>query len=172
MTATNSPGSGRDVAAHPSVQRVRTALAELGIPDRIRTLDASTRTAREAAEALGVEVGQIASSLLFLADGTPVLVIASGAHRVDTARLAHELGVTHITKPNADEVRAATGFAIGGVAPVGHPEPLLILIDRSLAAYDEVWAAGGHPYAVFASTFSELLEITGAREVNVQLEAG
>lgn len=168
MSATNSTSGGRDVASHPSVQRVRATLADLGITDRIRTLDASTRTAREAADALGVEVGQIASSLLFLADGTPVLVVASGAYRVDTARLADVLGAQDITKPNADEVRAATGFAIGGVAPIGHPQPLRIVIDKSLAGYDEVWAAGGHPYAVFRSTFDELLAITAAEVVDVQ----
>lgn len=169
MTATNSPGTGRDVASHPSVLRVRGALADLGITDRIRTLDASTRTAREAADALGVDVGQIASSLLFLADGVPVLVVASGASRVDTVRLAQALGAVDITKPNADAVRAATGFAIGGVAPLGHPQPLRIVIDQSLADYEEVWAAGGHPYAVFRSTFEELVRITGGQVVEVQL---
>lgn len=168
MTATNPTGGSRDVASHPSVQRVRTALSDLGVPDRIRTLDSSTRTAREAADALGVEVGQIASSLVFLADGSPLLVIASGAHRVDTDRLAQAAGAQQITKPDANEVRAATGFAIGGVAPIGHPQPLRIFIDRSLATFDEVWAAGGHPYAVFQSTFDELLEITGAQVVDVQ----
>lgn len=170
MAASNSPEtSGKDVARHPSVQRVRAALAEQGIPDRIRALDSSTRTAREAAEALGVEVGQIASSLVFLADGEPVLVVASGAHRVDTDRLAAALGASEITKPNADVVRAATGFAIGGVAPLAHPQPLRIVMDRSLAEFDEVWAAGGHPYAVFQSTFDELLALTGAAVVDVQL---
>lgn len=168
MTASNPARGGRDVASHPSVQRVRATLAQLGITDRIRTLDASTRTAREAAEALGVEVGQIASSLLFLADGAPVLVIASGAFRVDTERLADVVGADTITKPNADEVRAATGFAIGGVAPIGHPQSLRIVIDRSLAGYDQVWAAGGHPYAIFQSSFDELVDITGAEVVDVQ----
>lgn len=168
MTATSPTGKNRDVASHPSVNRVRTALAELGINDRIRTLDSSTRTAQEAAAALGVQVGQIASSLVFLADGTPIMVVASGAHRVDTTRLATAVDAAEITKPDADAVRAATGFAIGGVAPLGHPAPLRILIDRSLAEYDEVWAAAGHPYAVFQSTFDELLAITGAEIVDVQ----
>lgn len=169
MTATNPAAGSRDVASHPSVARVRAALAEQGIPDRIRTLDSSTRTAREAAAALGVEVGQIASSLVFLADGTPVMVIASGAHRVDTDRLAQAVGAQQITKPDADAVRAATGFAIGGVAPIGHPQPLRILVDRSLSSFDQVWAAGGHPHAVFPTTFEELLAITGAQTVDVQV---
>lgn len=168
MTADNPTAGPRDVASHPSVNRVRAALAEQGIPDRIRTLDSSTRTAAEAAAALGVEVAQIASSLVFLADGSPVMVIASGAHRVDTDRLARAVEAEVITKPDANAVRAATGFAIGGVAPIGHPQPLRILLDRSLAEFDEVWAAGGHPYAVFPTTFEELLAITGAEPVDVQ----
>ena len=111
-----------------SVIKVRETLRLLGARGEVRRLDDSARTAKEAADALGIEVGQIASSLIFLADGEPVLVIASGGHRVDTENLASILQVHAITKATADDVRRATGFAIGGVAPVGHPEPLLSLI--------------------------------------------
>ena len=126
----------------------------------MRALDDSARTAQEAAEALGIEVGQIASSLVFLADGEPVLVIASGGHRVDEIQLAAVLEVNHITKASADDVRKATGFAIGGVAPVGHPKPLRTIVDIALSRYDEVWAAGGHPHYVFPTHYDELLRIT------------
>lgn len=150
-----------------SVSHVRKTLARLGAEGQIRHLDESARTAREAADALGVEVGQIASSLIFLADGAPVLVVASGAHRVDTDRLASILGGAQIGKANADDVRAATGFAIGGVAPVGHLEPLRTVIDIALAQYDEVWAAGGHPHCVFPTNYDELLRITGGEAAEV-----
>lgn len=143
-----------------SVLRVREALARLGAQGQVRALDDSARTAKEAADALGVEVGQIANSLVFMADGEPVLVMASGGHRVDTMQLASVLEVSHLVKADADEVRRATGFAIGGVAPVGHPRPLRTIVDIALSRYDEVWAAGGHPHYVFPTTYDELLRIT------------
>jgi len=150
-----------------SVIHVRTTLQRLGASGQVRRLDDSARTAKEAADALGIEVGQIASSLIFLADGEPVLVIASGGHRVDTATLSKILDGATITKANADDVRAATGFAIGGVAPVGHPEPLRTVIDVALSQYDEVWAAGGHPHYVFPTSYNELLRITGGEAAEV-----
>ncbi len=150
-----------------SVIKVRAALALLGARGEVRALDDSARTAKEAAAALGIEVGQIASSLIFLADGEPVLVIASGGHRVDTTQLAAVLGVNEITKANADDVRAATGFAIGGVAPVGHPHPLRTVVDIALSRYDEVWAAGGHPHYVFPTSYDELLRITAGEAAEV-----
>jgi prolyl-tRNA editing enzyme YbaK/EbsC (Cys-tRNA(Pro) deacylase) len=150
-----------------SVIKVREALALLGARGQVRALDDSARTAKEAAAALGIEVGQIASSLIFLADGEPVLVIASGGHRVDTTQLAAVLGVNEITKANADDVRAATGFAIGGVAPVGHPHPLRTVVDIALSRYDEVWAAGGHPHYVFPTNYDELLRITAGEAAEV-----
>ncbi|CAB4823722.1 MAG: YbaK/EbsC family protein [Actinobacteria bacterium] len=150
-----------------SVIKVREALAFLGARGEVRALDDSARTAKEAAAALGIEVGQIASSLIFLADGEPVLVIASGGHRVDTTKLAAVLGVNEITKANADDVRAATGFAIGGVAPVGHPHPLRTVVDIALSRYDEVWAAGGHPHYVFPTSYDELLRITAGEAADV-----
>jgi len=150
-----------------SVIRVRETLARLGSTGEIKHLDDSARTAKEAAEALGIEVGQIASSLIFLAEGEPVLVVASGGHRVDTDKLSGVLDGATITKANADDVRNATGFAIGGVAPVGHPEPLRTVIDIALSQYDVVWAAGGHPHCVFPTSYDELLSITGGEAAEV-----
>jgi len=150
-----------------SVIRVRESLARLGATGQIRHLDDSARTAKEAADALGIEVGQIASSLIFLADGAPVLVIASGGHRVDTNKLSAVLGGAQITKANADDVRGATGFAIGGVAPLGFPAPIRTIVDVDLGQYDEVWAAGGHPHYVFPTTFDELVRITGGTPADV-----
>ncbi len=150
-----------------SVIKVREALALLGARGEVRALADSARTAQEAADALGIEVGQIASSLIFLADGQPVLVIASGGHRVDIMTLATILGVSEIKKANADEVRKATGFAIGGVAPVGHPHPLRTIVDIALSRFDEVWAAGGHPHYVFPTSYDELLRITAGAAAEV-----
>ena len=150
-----------------SVIHVRNTLKLLGAQGEVRRLDDSARTAKEAADALGIEVGQIASSLIFLADGEPVLVIASGKHRVDTTTVASILAVSEVTKATADDVRKATGFAIGGVAPVGHPEPLPTIIDIALSHYDEVWAAGGHPHYVFPTSYDELLRITGGEAAEV-----
>jgi len=158
----------RSVADHPSVVRVRTYLADHGAADRISVLADSTRTAVEAAQTLGVEVGQIASSLLFYVDGEPVLVVASGAQRVNTTKLAQAMSAQAVRKPDAQEVKAATGFAIGGVAPVAHSTQVTVLVDRSLAQFDEVWAAAGHPFAVFATSYSELLNLTGGRPADVQ----
>jgi prolyl-tRNA editing enzyme YbaK/EbsC (Cys-tRNA(Pro) deacylase) len=153
-------------AEQQSVIQVRKALALRGAEGEVRRLADTARTAKDAAAALGIEAGQIASSLIFLADGEPVLVIASGGHRVDEARLGSILDAS-ITKANADDVRAATGFAIGGVAPVGHPEPLRTIVDIALSQYDEVWAAGGHPHYVFPTSYDELLRITGGEAAEV-----
>jgi prolyl-tRNA editing enzyme YbaK/EbsC (Cys-tRNA(Pro) deacylase) len=150
-----------------SVTRVRQALQIRGATGEVRRLDDSARTAQEAADALGIEVGQIASSLVFLADGHPVLVMASGGHRVDTNKLSSILDGAVISKANADDVRKATGFAIGGVAPVGHPEPLRTIVDIALAQYDVVWAAGGHPHYVFPTSYDELLRITAGEAAEV-----
>jgi prolyl-tRNA editing enzyme YbaK/EbsC (Cys-tRNA(Pro) deacylase) len=150
-----------------SVIKVRKALEQLGARGEVRALDSSARTALEAAETLGVDVGQIASSLIFLADGEPVLVIASGGHRVDTLQLAMILEVSEIAKATADDVRKATGFAIGGVAPVGYPHPMRTIVDIALSRFDEVWAAGGHPHYVFPTTYDELLRITAGEAAEV-----
>lgn len=149
-----------------SVDRVEKALCDLGVPGRVRELDDSARTAKEAAAALGIDVGQIASSLIFLADGAPVLVVASGGHRVDEALLGDLAGAA-ITKANADDVRAATGFAIGGVAPVGLASQIPTFIDEALGQYEEVWAAGGHSHWVFPTSFEELVRVTGGTPAHV-----
>jgi prolyl-tRNA editing enzyme YbaK/EbsC (Cys-tRNA(Pro) deacylase) len=156
-----------EVTEQQSVIRVREALARLGARGEVRALDDSARTAKEAADALGIEVGQIANSLVFMADGEAVLVMASGGHRVDTMAVAAVLEVSHVEKATADQVRQATGFAIGGVAPVGHPEPLRTIVDIALSQYDEVWAAGGHPHYVFPTTYDELLRITAGEAAEI-----
>ena len=157
----------QEATTPPSVERVTQALAEAGATGQVRPLDDSARTAKEAAAALGVEVGQIASSLIFLADGDPVLVVASGGHRVDTAKVAALLGVSEVGKATADDVRTATSFVIGGVAPLGFPAPIRTLVDVDLSQYDEVWAAGGHSHWVFPTTYTELLRLTGGQAANV-----
>lgn len=146
---------------HPSVERVVSVLREHGLDGDVRELADSTRTAKEAATALGCEVGAIASSLVFMADDVPVLVMTSGAHRVDEPRLAVTLGATEVRRATAQEVREHTGFTIGGVAPVGHPAPLRTLVDEALQSYDPLWGAAGHPHAVFALTYAELVALTG-----------
>lgn len=152
-----------------SVENVRAALAHLEVPgaDRIRHIPDGARTAAEAAAALGVEVGAIANSLVFVADGIPLLVMTSGGHRVDTAALATRIGVAAIERATPEIVRAATGQAIGGVAPVGHPAPLRTVVDPVLDTFDEIWAAAGHSHAVFPLTYAELVRITGGTVVAV-----
>ena len=157
--------------SHPSVVRVTDRLAELGATGSVKVLDGSARTAAQAAEQLGIEVAQIANSLVFSADGTPLLVLASGGHRVDTAKVAALVGAASVDRAGADFVRSHTGFAIGGVAPVGHPEPLRTLVDTALGQYDEVWAAAGHPHAVFPTTYDELLRLTGGTPADVGVDA-
>lgn len=160
----------RDHRQHPAVVRVTARLTELaapGMPERLRVLDDSARTAAQAAEQLGVQVAQIANSLVFNADGAPLLVMASGGHRVDTAKVAALVGAERVDRADPDFVRTHTGFAIGGVAPVGHPEPLRTLVDEDLAGYDEVWAAVGHPHTVFPTTYDELLRITGGTPADI-----
>jgi prolyl-tRNA editing enzyme YbaK/EbsC (Cys-tRNA(Pro) deacylase) len=153
---------------HPSVVRVRAELASRGgAADQIRILDDSARTAAQAAEQLGVQVAQIANSLLFDADGAPLLVMSSGGHRVDTTKVAGLVGATRVTRADPDFVRAHTGFAIGGVAPVGHPEPIRTLVDRDLEQYDVLWAAAGHPHAVFPTSYTELVALTGGLPADV-----
>ena len=155
-------------AQPPSVERVIRQLALLGARGTVRALDDSARTAQEAAAALGIEVAQIANSLIFIADDEPVLVMSSGGQRVDMEQLAAVLEVSSVVKASADQVRQASGFAIGGVAPVGHPEPLRTIVDIALAQYDEVWAAGGHPHYVFPTSYDELLRITAGEAAEVR----
>jgi prolyl-tRNA editing enzyme YbaK/EbsC (Cys-tRNA(Pro) deacylase) len=153
--------------SHPSVVRVTARLAELGAGGQVRALDDAARTAAQAAAQLGIEVAQIANSLVFAADGAPLLVMASGGHRVDTAKVAALVGASSVDRASPEFVREHTGFAIGGVAPVAHPEPLRTLVDTELERYDEVWAAAGHPHTVFPTTYAELLRITGGEPADV-----
>ena len=127
----------------------------------------SVHTAALAAEALGCEVGAIANSLLFDADGSPVLILTSGAHRVDTAKAAARIGVDRLDRATPEFVRRHTGQVIGGVSPIGHPAPVPTYLDSWLRRYDPVWAAAGHPAAVFSSTYDELVSMTGATEIEV-----
>ena len=157
--------------AHRNVDLVTTALAAGGAdPARIARMtvlaDAVT-TAAAAAEALGVEVGQIANSLVFDADGSPLLVLTSGAHRVDTDWLGARLGGT-ITRASKEQVKDATGQVIGGVAPLGHPAPVRTIVDTALAEHEIVWAAAGHAHTVFPTTFAELVRITGGEPSAVE----
>jgi len=145
---------------HPNAVRIQSVLAELGLPGQVRWLTDSARTAAEAAAALGVPVGAICSSLVFLLDGDPLLVLTSGTHRVDTELLGASLGGT-VTRADAAVVRTATGQPIGGVAPVGHPAPVRTVVDVALGEFDVVWAAAGHPHAVFPTSFDELVQVTG-----------
>ncbi|OAZ45569.1 aminoacyl-tRNA deacylase [Microbacterium arborescens] len=152
----------------PSRSRiVHESLRAAGIPGDIVVLPDAASTAALAAAALGVEVGAIANSLVFWSDGEPLLVMTSGAHRVDTAALAERTGRSAITRASVEQVRAATGQAIGGVAPTGHPAPVTTLIDEDLAQYDEIWAAGGTPHTVFPLTFDDLVRLTGGTVVAV-----
>jgi prolyl-tRNA editing enzyme YbaK/EbsC (Cys-tRNA(Pro) deacylase) len=157
--------------AHRNVDLVTTALAEGGADPariaRMTVLPDAVTTAASAAAALGVEVGQIANSLVFDADGEPLLVVTSGAHRVDTGKVAALVGAQKVRRASPEFVRAATGQAIGGVAPVGHPAPLHTLVDRALQQYDEIWAAGGIPHAVFPTTCAELVKVTGGQPADV-----
>ncbi len=142
---------------------IQERLIAAGLDGRVRELPASTRTAAEAAAALDCPVGAIASSLVFLVADEPLLVMTSGAHRVDTAYLADRLGVASIDRANADQVRTATGQAIGGVAPIGHPHPIRTVIDDALREFDPLWAAGGTPHTIFPLSFDELVELTGGQ---------
>jgi prolyl-tRNA editing enzyme YbaK/EbsC (Cys-tRNA(Pro) deacylase) len=147
-----------------SVERVRQALAELGLQTEIREFSASTRTSADAAAAIGCSVAQIAKSLVFRArpSGRAILVMASGANRVDEAKLAAALGET-IGKADAEFVRAETGFAIGGVSPVGHGIRLKTFIDADLMDLPEIWAAAGSPNSVFQLTPQDLLRVTAGQ---------
>lgn len=152
---------------HPTVVRVTEALRAVGATGEPIALDDAAPTAVAAAAQLGCEVGAIANSLVFEADGHPLLVMTSGAHRVDTLKVASVLGVERVRRADADFVRKHTGMAIGGVAPVGHPHPLHTLVDVDLARYPVVWAAAGHPHTVFPTSYEELLRITGGQPAEV-----
>ncbi|MCX4657709.1 YbaK/EbsC family protein [Streptomyces uncialis] len=140
---------------------VARVLATAGVAGQVRELTESTRTAVEAAEALGCDVGAIANSLVFLSDDQPVLVLTSGRHKVDTEALAARWGRGKLRRATPEQVRQATGQAIGGVAPVGHPQVLPAVVDAALTEYPQLWAAAGTPRTVFPTTAGELLRLTG-----------
>lgn len=154
------PAEQTSAPSHAAVDRVAAALEAHGLTPEIVWFDDAVTTAQLAADALGVEVGQIANSLVFTLDGEPILVLTSGAHRVDTEWLGEQLGGV-IGRASKEVVKEATGQVIGGVAPVGHPAPVRTFVDTDLAGYDRVWAAAGHAKTVFATTFDELVRITG-----------
>jgi prolyl-tRNA editing enzyme YbaK/EbsC (Cys-tRNA(Pro) deacylase) len=157
-----------ETTEHPSISRFRNELAARGGTGRVVVLPDSVHTAALAAEALGCEVGAIANSLLFDADGSPVLILTSGAHRVDTAKVTAELGVAKLGRAKPEFVREHTGQVIGGVSPIAHPAPIRTCIDPWLEKYDEVWAAAGHPSAVFSTSYDELVRLTGATVLEVE----
>jgi len=142
-------------------QIVRQHVVDAGLTAAVRELPDSTRTALDAAAALGCEVGAIASSLVFLADGEPLLVMTSGRHRVDAGVLGDGIGAAEVSMATAKQVRAITGQAIGGVAPVGHPARVRTVIDEALRDYEIVWAAAGTPHTVMPLTFDDLVMLTG-----------
>jgi len=154
---------------HANVARVQAALAALGAETQVVELADSTRTAAEAAAAIGTTVAQIAKSLVFLADGAPILVIASGVNRVDTRKVGAVVGAK-LTQANADDVKRLTGFPIGGVAPLAHATPPRVFLDRDLMQYADIWAAAGTPHAVFHTTPDELVRVTGAEVLDVREE--
>ena len=153
---------------HPTITRFRDEHARRGGTGEIRILPDSAHTAALAAEALGCEVGAIANSLLFDVGGTPALILTSGAHRVDTEATAARIGAPRLDRAAPAFVREHTGQVIGGVSPIGHPAPVPTWIDSWLRKYDVIWAAAGHPAAVFSTSYVELVSMTGATEIDVE----
>ena len=152
-----------------AVKRVVAAKEKFGISGQIKVLTETAKSAAEAAAGLGIEVGQIASSIIFkLPNNSPLLVITSGRHRVDTELVAGNLGIEKLERVDADYVKENSGFSIGGVSPLGWiSKPEIILIDEALSDYDVVWAAAGHPHAVYPTTYVELIQCTGAQPMIV-----
>jgi prolyl-tRNA editing enzyme YbaK/EbsC (Cys-tRNA(Pro) deacylase) len=153
---------------HPTITRFRDEHARLGGTGEVVILPDSVHTAALAAEALGCEVGAIANSLLFDAGGSPVLILTSGAHRVDTDKVAATIGVEKLKRATPDFVREHTGQVIGGVSPIAHTSEVPTWLDSWLERYDVVWAAAGHPAAVFSTTYAELAAMTGAPTIDVE----
>jgi prolyl-tRNA editing enzyme YbaK/EbsC (Cys-tRNA(Pro) deacylase) len=152
-----------------AVKRFQEAATKLGVKGEVNILAETARTAVDAANGLGIEVGQIASSLIFkLPSGNPLLIITSGRHRVDTDLVAQNLGIAELGRADANYVKEVSGFSIGGVSPLGWiSKPEIILIDEALSDYDVVWAAAGHPHAVYPTTYDELIQCTGAQPMIV-----
>ena len=152
---------------HRNAEHVARQLAALGVAGQVRELSEPAPTAATAAAQLGCDVGAIANSLVFDADGAALLVLTSGAHRVNTAKVGAELGVGELRRADPDFVYACTGQRIGGVAPVGHPAPVRTLVDTALRDHEVVWAAAGHVHTVFPTSFDELVRITSGTPVDV-----
>jgi prolyl-tRNA editing enzyme YbaK/EbsC (Cys-tRNA(Pro) deacylase) len=152
-----------------AVRRFIEAAENLGVMGEVTILSETARTAVDAANGLGIEVGQIASSLIFkLPSGNPLLIITSGRHRVDTELVAKNLGITELGRADANYVKEVSGYSVGGVSPLGWiSKPEIILIDEALNDYDVVWAAAGHPHAVYPTTYVELIQCTGAQPMIV-----
>lgn len=155
-----------------ALERFLEAARGRGLSPEVRRFPSGTRTAADAARAVGCEVGQIVKSLVFVADGQPVVALTSGRNRVDPSRLSAALGVREVRKASAEEARAATGFAIGGTPPFGYPRPLRVLLDRDLLGYQVVWAAAGTPDAVFPIAPAQLLVASGATVADFAEGAG
>ncbi len=157
---------------HPNVLRVVEAAAAVGLVIDVVRFPAGTRTAEDAARAVGCSVAQIVKSLVFVVDGDPVVALVSGADRLDPERLAAAMNASLVRRADGDEVRSATGYAIGGVPPLGHARPLPILIDEHLLEHAEVWAAAGLPDAVFRVAPHALQQAAGARRASLASEPG
>jgi prolyl-tRNA editing enzyme YbaK/EbsC (Cys-tRNA(Pro) deacylase) len=155
-----------------AVDRFMDSARAYGLEPAVRRFPEGTKTAEDAARAIGCDVGQIVKSLVFMADDRPVMAFTSGANRVDEARLAAALGAERVRRATPEEARAATGFAVGGTPPIGHPERLTALVDPDLLGWGEIWAAAGTPDAVFPLTPADLLRVTGAAEVAFAEESG
>lgn len=166
-------GQQHDRSEHPAVARVLQVLEAFGMPTTVRHLPDAVRTAKAAADALGITPAEIANSLVFAADpGTgdlpaPLLILASGGRQVDLVKVADALELPPLRRATPEEVRTWTGFAIGGVAPVGHLTPLRTVVDVSLARYPQVWAAAGHSHSVFATSYADLLPLTAGTPLEV-----
>jgi Cys-tRNA(Pro) deacylase len=152
---------------HPNVIRVVDAAAAEGLAIEVQRFPEGTRTAADAARAVGCEVAQIVKSLVFVADDRPVVALVSGANRVDPAKLASAVGAASARRADGDEARAATGFAIGGVPPFGHGSGTTVLVDRDLESHEVVWAAAGLPDAVFAVRPADLIRASGGTVVDL-----
>jgi len=152
-----------------AVKRFQEAATKLGVKGEVNILAETARTAIDAANGLGIEVGQIASSLIFkLPSSNPLLIITSGRHRVDTELVAKNLGITELGRADANYVKEVSGYSVGGVSPLGWiSKPEIIIIDEALNDYDIVWAAAGHPHAVYPTTYAELITCTGAQPMVV-----
>ena len=146
-----------------AVERFQRAAEERGLAVEVHRFPEGTKTAADAARAVGCQLGQIVKSLVFVADGRPIVALTSGANRADTARLGEALRAQEVRRATPEEARTATGFAIGGTPPFGYPEPLQVVVDEALLAYEDVWAAAGTPDAVFPLSPHDLIRASGGR---------